>query len=528
VIPGKTYKPEDALEAAWRRRWVIVAPFVLLTLATIGISMVLPDRYRAEATLLIVPQRVPENYVKPTVTTRLDERLRSIGQQILTRTQLERIMQEFNLYPEERRTMIMEDVIEMMKTRDIDIGPPRGGAAGTFTVAFEAANPRTAMIVTERLASLFIRQNLEDRSAFAEQTDQFLESQLEESRRKLKEHEAKLEAFKRENPGRMPEEMQANQMALTSGQGQLQALQETIYRDRDRQLMLQQMINDAKAQLAALQSTVDTSAPAVSQSAARQLEAAKQALRIMSQTKRPDHPDIRAQQRLIRDLEQKAAAEALQQPVSATAPPASSPGEAALRSKINEMQAEHDQIERRLATKQESEKQLLAGINAARERLGSIPSVSTKLTELTRDYTTLQAQYQSLLAKSQEAKIAANMERREIGEQFKIIDPPRLPPRPASPNRPRMNMLGSALGLAIGLALAMLLEYRDTSLRSEEDVLLTVSLPVLAFVPTMVTAAEREKRRRTRFLLASSGLAGVLLSVAVIAWKFRDIATWIR
>ena len=527
MIPGKTYKPEDILEAAWRRRWFIVVPLVLFSVATVTVSLVLPDRYRAEATMLIVPQRVPENYVKPTVTARLDERLRSIGQQILTRTQLERIMQEFDLYPAERRTMIMEDVIELMK-RDIDIGPPRGGASGTFTVSFEAGNPKTAMVVTERLASLFIRQNLEDRSAFAEQTDQFLESQLDESRRKLKEHEAKLEAFKRENPGRMPEEMQANQLALASAQGQLQSLQETIYRDRDRQLMLQQMINDAKAQQAAVEKTVDLSVPPGAQPAAKQLEAARQALRIMSMKLRPEHPDIRSQQRLIRDLEQKAAAEAAQQPVTPTPEVASTPAEAVLASKINEMQAESDQIERRLATKQETEKRLLASINTARERLESIPGVSTRLTELMRDYTTLQTQYQNLLAKSQEAKIAANMERREIGEQFKIIDPPRLPPRPVSPNRPRLNLLGSALGLALGLALAVLLEYRDTSLRSEDDVLVALSLPVVALVPTMVTAAERKKQRRLRLLLASSGIAGVLVSVAVVAWKFRSIATWIR
>jgi polysaccharide chain length determinant protein (PEP-CTERM system associated) len=526
VIPGKTYKPEDVLEAAWRRRWFIVAPLVLFTVTAVTVSLLLPDRYRSEATLLIVPQRVPENYVRATVTARLDERLRSIGQQILTRTQLERIMQEFDLYPNERRTMIMEDVIELMK-KDIDIGPPRGNA-GTFTVSFEAGNPRTAMVVTERLASLFIRQNLEDRSAFAEQTGQFLDSQLEESRRKLKDHEAKLEAFKRENPGRMPEEMQANQMALGAAQGQLQSLQETIYRDRDRQLMLQQMLSDAKAQMAAIEKNVDPALPAATQPAARQLEAAKQALRIMSMKLRPEHPDIRSQQRLIRDLEQKAAAEALQQPVTPAVAAPATPAEAVLASKIAEMQAEWDQIDRRMAAKQDDEKRLLASINTARQRLESIPTVSTRLTELMRDYTTLQGQYQSLLAKSQEAKIAANMERREIGEQFKIIDPPRLPPRPVSPNRTRVNLLGSCLGLALGLAFAVLLEYRDTSLRSEEDVLTALCLPVLAFVPTMITAAERRKQQRLRVLLASSGLVAVALSVAVVAWKFRAIATWIR
>ena len=94
--------------------------------------------------------------------------------------------------------------------------------------------------------------------------------------------------------------------------------------------------------------------------------------------------------------------------------------------------------------------------------------------------------------------------------------------------RQRLNLLGSCLGLGLGLAFAVLLEYRDTSLRSEEDVLVALSLPVLAFVPTMITAAERRKQQRLKLLLASSGLVAVVLSVAVVAWKFRAVAAWIR
>src|SRR6476661_2318478 len=80
------------------------------------------DRYASEAVLFIVPQRVPENYVRPTVTGRLDDRLRAMAQQIMSRTRLEQIIQEFDLYPKERKTMTMEDIVEMMRARDVHIG----------------------------------------------------------------------------------------------------------------------------------------------------------------------------------------------------------------------------------------------------------------------------------------------------------------------------------------------------------------------------------------------------------------------
>src|SRR3954471_14060745 len=118
----------------------------------------LPDRYESSATLLITPQRIPEAYVRSTVNTSIYERLVAIGQQILSRTTLENMVQDFNLYPEERKTMIMEDVVEMMRTRDINFNPSRArGDSGSFDISFQYGNARTAQQVTAKLASLFIQ-----------------------------------------------------------------------------------------------------------------------------------------------------------------------------------------------------------------------------------------------------------------------------------------------------------------------------------------------------------------------------------
>jgi polysaccharide chain length determinant protein (PEP-CTERM system associated) len=517
VIPGKMYKPEDVVEAAWRRRWFIVGPFILIAVASVIIAAIQPDRYRSEALLQIVPQQVPQDYVRSAVTVPLDSRLQAILQQILSRTQLEHIVQEFNLYPEERKRMLMEDVIERMRSKHVLIGGVPNGRinSSAFRVGFEAGNPKTAMLVAERLASLFINANLQDRSVFADQTDQFLQNQLAETRRQLKEYETKLEEFRKLNPGRMPGELQNNQQALGNVQSQVQAVQESINRDRDRQLMLQRMIADAAAAPPA-QTTAEAPMPV-----AKQLENERTRLRNMQMRLKPNHPDIGIQQRVIRDLEQKATAEAMQQPVSA---PVSSAG----ATRVSELQAESDALDRRIGSKQEDEKRLLATMGMYRQRVESAPSTESKLTELMRDYTTLQGTYQSLLSKSQEAKVAANLERQQIGEQFKVLDSARIPQRPSTPNRPLLILIGSLLGLGCGVALAALLEYRDKSLRTDDDVIVALSLPVLARVPTMTTAAERRRQKRLRLMFASSGALGVAVCVAMIAWKFNTIADWIR
>jgi polysaccharide chain length determinant protein (PEP-CTERM system associated) len=523
VIPGKKYKPEDFLESAWRRRWFIVAPLVLIAAVTMLVVQRLPDRYESSATLLIVPQRIPEAYVRSSVTTRLDERLIAIGQQILSRTTLETIVQEFNLYEAERRTMIMEDVVEMMRTRDIKFNSSRARSdSGSFDVSFQYGSARTAQQVAAKLASLFIQENVQDRAVLAEQTDEFLGSQLLEVERQLKEREKQLEDFRRTHPGAMPSQAEGNQAALQNAQLQMTAVQESITRDRDRQLAVQRQLAELAAATVAPQ--FETGQPQA-QSYARQLDLAREQMKNLRTKLTADHPDIRALNRTIKELEQKAATEASQAPVSATV--AANPAEASRATRIADLQAEDQTLTRRVAQRQEDERQLLATMSMLRGRLEATPGVESQLTELMRDYTTLQAQYQGLLGKSQDAKVAANLERRQIGESFKLIDPARLPQRPKSPDRLRLNLLGAMGGLIVGLGFAALLEYRDTSLRTDDDVLVAVALPVLATVPTMSTERERQRRKRHKVWLASSGAVAAMLCLAVIIWKL-GLNDWIR
>ena len=528
MIPGKSYTPEVLLRALWRQKWLVLVPFVLTTVTTVAVTRRLPNRFRSETLVLVVPQQIPERYVQPTVRIRLEDRLAAFNQQILSRTRLEQIVREFDLYASERKTQLMEDVIEQMRTRDISVqttntGARRTSSAPTFRISYSGRDPRTVMRVTERLTSLFIDESLRDRSALAEGTNQFLETQLQEARNRLIEQEKRLEVYRREHSGELPSQLNSNMQAIQNIQLQLQNLSQSITQDKDRRQTLERMLAEAEA-FPAIAASVPTGQPesgaASAVPTAQQLEVARAQLRALELRLKPTHPDLARMKRLVARLEQKAEAEALEQPLSPTesVQVPTNPQEQQRQARIRDLAAEREALPRRIAAKEAQEGKLREALNSYQARIAAVPARETELVELTRDYETLRQIYTSLLTKNENARASTNLERQQIGEQFKLLEPARLPERPISPNRPQIYTMGALGGLAFGLGLALLLDYRDRSLRSEADLIHAFALPVLALVPTMAGAVDSQKRRRTVRVAVAAGVFAVSVSL-VVAWR---------
>lgn len=514
MLPGKTYTPEDILRILRKRFWLLVVPFAIISAVTAGAARRLPDWYRSDTLILVVPQRVPESYVRATVTSRIEDRLQSISQQILSRTRLERVIQDFNLYAAERRTGIMEDIVERMRTREISVQVVKGDA---FRVSYVGQDPRTVMKVTERLASLFIEENLRDREVLAEGTNQFLEAQVEDARRRLMDHEKKLEIYRKQFAGQLPSQLESNMQSIQNIQLQIQALVESMNRDRERRLLIERQLTDLSSEASAA-AAATPSAPTVPSdgagTAAQQLAAARTALASLELRLKPTHPDIGTMKRRVRDLEQRAEQEALEAPVTKPMPAA----EAARQRRIIDLRNDLEQMDRQLANKAAEEKRLRDIAAAYQQRVDVAPTREAEMSELTRDYTTLQTLYGNLLSKKEESKIAANLERRQIGEQFKLLDPARMPERPFSPNRTMINLGGIVAGLAIGLVLVGLLEYRDVTMKTDDEVSGVLGLPVLAVVPHMQSDKERRRMLYRRIAVGLCLGSTVTACLAVVAY----------
>jgi len=514
VIPGKQYRPEDFLRLAWRRRWLIALPFVLVAGATFGVAKRIPNMYRADTTILVVPQRVPDSYVHSTITASIVDRLQSISQQILSRPKLEGIVQEFNLYPALRRTRTMEDVLDQMRT-EIDVQVIKGDS---FRVSYISRDPALAMRVAERLASLFIDENLRDREVLAEGTNEFLQAQLEDSRKRLIAYEKRVSDYEREHSDELPSQLNFNLQAQHNAEMQVQALLDSISSERDRRLLIQRQLTDATAKPTAGSAPIARADGGEAElSAAAQLESAQNALTALETRLKPEHPDVIRLKRAIAELEKKVAAEASapRAAVPVAAPP---PANA---SQVAELRNELASLTQQIAAKEEQETRLRATIATYQKRIQAAPVRASELAELTRDYDTLQQMYRSLLQKSEDSKISSSLEKRQVGEQFRVLDPPHLPEKPFSPNRAKINAIGALMGLFLGVGLAALIEYTDTSMRSESDVVAALALPVLALVPFVEGKHDRQRRRRKRLVWAITCGMTLILALAGIAWKLR-------
>jgi polysaccharide chain length determinant protein (PEP-CTERM system associated) len=522
MIPGQSFKPEDALVILRRRAWLLLLPCAVFAAATALVARRLPDRYQSDAVVLVVPQQVAQALVRSTVTTRLDSRLQAISQQILSRARLERIIDEFNLYPGERQSGLMEDVVTRVRA-DITTAVVKGDA---FRVSYTGRDPKTAQQVAARVASLFIEESLRDRAVLAEGTDQFLEVQLDDARRRLVEDEKKLEQYRMQYSGQLPTQLQGNLQALQNTQMQIQATLESINHDRDQELLLQRQLADLQDE----QTNNDPAVPAANPvmpatpgdvltgSTAKQLEAARSLLASLELRYKPDYPDIPRTKRLIKDLEAKLDAEALGRPVAVG--DGLSTKDQLRNKRIADVQAQLAQIDQRIVESRATEERLRTRATDLQRKIDLVPARESELTELTRDYSTLQDTYKSLLKKKEESSISANLERRQIGEQFKLLEPARVPERPSSPNRPVITLAGTAVGLFLGLVSIILLEYRDTSFATDDEIAAFLQLPVLAVVPAMQSDIER-RRASARRMFFGIGLGSTVLGcLAIVAYSF--------
>ena len=512
MIPGKQYALETLLQVARRRKWLILIPAVLIATIAAVVVYFLPNTYRSETLILVVPQRVPESYVKSTVTARIEDRLQAISQQILSRTKLEQVISDFNLYKRERDNgELMEDIVEQMRMKDIAMSVVKGDA---FRLSFQSEDPRVAMRVTERLGSLFIDESYRDREVLAQSTSEFLATQLDEARRQLVAVETKLLEYQRTFNGELPTQLSANLQGQHNTEIALQQLGDSLNRDRERRIQFERTVADV---LEAPDAPAAEVKPEIAQTLEDELKTAQQALLAVELKLRPDHPDVKKQRRTVDELRARVDAQKLQGTLTSR-PTNTVVMDYAKRKRLMDAKAELDNLDREIKAKLAEEQRLRSVQAMYQARIEATPVRETELASLTRDYETLQQSYRTLLQKKEESEISANLEKRQIGETFRILDPARLPEKPVSPDRPQLYVIAMLGALAIAIGLAAAAEYLDRTLRTDADVRAALNLMVLATVPTMRDPALATRRLRRRLAFGVVGTAVIAVG-ATVAWR---------
>jgi len=484
INPAKAYTTDEYIEILRRRIWLVIIPFVLIVAGASVYAVFAPRQYKASTLVLVSPQRVPEAFVQATVTSKVEERLQSIAQEVMSRTRLEQVITEFRLYENERKRLSREEVVELMQ-KNIQVSlPTKKEEKGYFTISYIGADPNTVTTVANRLSSLFIEENLKLREQQAVGTTEFLATELTQSKARLDQLETAVTQYKRRFMGQLPEQRDTNLKLLEQLQNQYQRVGESLRAAQDRKLFIQKQLTDLELPIgspapgsegqpslgktSSMQKKM-ASSPAVAGvggSYESQRESLLRALEDLRTKYTENHPDVIATKKMLADLETK------KNTYGARIDPR--------YRELNNQLMMTDMVIKRL---EEEERNMAAQMGKYRARIEQTPEREQDMASLMREHHSTKESYERLLKKSQDAQQAENLEKRQKGEQFRVIDPARLPEKPFSPDVPKILLISLLAGLGGGIGLAFLREQMDRSFHDAGDVEIALGLKVLATIP---------------------------------------------
>ena len=514
---------------ARRRYWYFIIPFFLGWAVVFAIGWLLPAVYRSGTLILVEQPAVPQQYVLPNVSSNLQDRLDSITQQILSRTRLLRIVDKLNLYAEQRARNSPDEIVDRMR-KDIEIELVRSTGerqVTAFNVYYSSPDPRLAQQVTSELTSLFISENLEARQQQSENTTQFLQSQLEDARRSLAEQEQRLRKYKDQYLGELPGQLQSNIQILSGMQTQLQQEDDALGRAKQQNAYLESLLSQYRSlegSTSAGTTNVPVGLPAIDQ----ELERLRAQLADLSSHYTDRHPDVRKlkeqiaktermKERLTTELQAKAVAPA---GTDANKPELAGSGDGKVISPAVEVRSQLKANQIEIANRQQSIKELEAKIADYQARLNRTPVREQQLADLTRDYDQSRTNYESLLAKKNQSELATNLEKRQQGETFRIIDPPSLPSKPYKPNRLVLALGAVFAGLVLGIASAAGTEFLDDRVHNEDALRRLLPTEVIAEIPPVLSGEDEHANRRMAWAAALSAGLSLMAVLAGTAFTF--------
>ena len=501
----------------FKRRWLIIIPFCLSMIVGIYLAITLPKLYRASALILVSPQRVPNDYVRPIVEADISTRISTISNEIMSRTNLEKIIEKFNLFSDpEHKQLFMEDKIQLMRNR-IEVALSRSGREflNAFTISFHGANPQTVMKVTNDLANNFVIENMREREAHAVGTSDFLEDQLSTMKERLKQVEERLRDYRESHMGELPEQLESNLRILDTIQKQLSESEARLRDEKNRLVLVENEIKNTKESLVAGTPGQSEDSEVVS------LAQMKNQLLNLQASYTEQHPDVIRLKVKIAELEAKLQKGAINEGADSNSSPADDP--------ILTSQALGNQIRLQktltmeIQNIQEDINRYKKQINIYKQRIEDTPKREEELLSLSRDYQNIKGTYNSLLNRKLEADIAVNMEKKQKGEKFRIIDSAVVPHRPEFPDMKKLFMIAIAAGLGVGCALVFFLDSLDTSLKQPERFESELGVPIFATVPKIYHTKDIIRKKLNQVLTIFSVLASACLLAGFAVLVFNGV-----
>jgi succinoglycan biosynthesis transport protein ExoP len=491
-----------------RRRGKIAAMVAgLVTLFAYWVAMALPNEYESYSTVLVEPQSISPDLIQAGVReSDLTERLQLMTAQILSRPRLSRIIDQMDLYIEESDTMLREQIIDLMRSRirvepvlpELEMSTSRRNAnteINQFKIFFTDESSKTAMDIAQQIANDFIEQHIDERVNLSQKSLEFIEGELARLGSKIQDVDAQIATVKAANPGRLPEDVRANQERLQRLVSELASAQRSVSIARSDEAFYRSQSNAAAA------SVVRTNDDASPTRRIELLELGLSEYKAKGFTEK--HPDV---------IKTKIELDAIRTRLAADQDEADDSDIPAVPTFAQQSaDAEAQRAGLRVASTEEEITRLEDVVTEFELLLAETPAVAEQLDALLRESQHLSRSYQDFSNRRLEATVQAQLERRQLGEQFRVLESAFQAPEPSSPNRPLIVLLGIVFGCAFGAGIAVLLESVDSSVHSPVQLQASLSLPVLAAIPRIWLESDRAALRRSR-------IRGALATVGVIAF----------
>jgi len=503
-----------------RRKWLIVFTMLSVLFAASVYCVVTPELYKSSLTILVIPQTVPTDYVRSTVSLQVEQQLGTIKQQVMSRTMLTKVMDELRLFEKERNKLRPEELFAMIRKR-IEIDVVRGASRDSseaFTLSFLHEKPKEAMRAATRLASLFIDENLQTREQQAVGTSEFLDSQLKETKARLEVTEQRVKGYKMRYMGELPQQMEANLRMLTGLQDRLRTNETSTRAAEERKVFLEAQI-----------SLIGKSVPGLSQDPVQslQVELAAKKAKLADLTARYTEmvPEVSRTKQDIADLEKRIAEArssdaALAAGDSKTDPQiaaASLPGSEEFR----RMKAQLKATVAEIASLKKEREEIRKSIASVERKIEQSPRREQEMISLIRDYENQKKSYDDLLKKKLEADVSQNLEKRQKGTQFQILDPANLPEKPFQPDRKKVMGVALLLALALGFGGTIAWESMDLRLRDVRDFRHLYKVPILGYIPVFQDQ-QYQRDRAVRRAAVFGGLITFTMAFSIFLLVYRD------
>lgn len=551
---------KDYLSILRRRRRHMAFAFALIFLAMAMVAMVLPPTYRSTGTILVESQQIPDDFIRSTVTSYADERIAIIKQRVLTRSNLLKIIQKYDMHRGRWQAPLDSEQIDGMRERvSLELIGAEQAKGGKTTIAFRLSfDDESADIsyrVANELVTLFLEENVKTRTARAAETTEFLSQEAKRLKADLETVETAVASYKQRYGNALPENMQMHLNLLDRVEAEIQELDREYKSVQGERRFLDIQLTATKAgldsasaggsaelspalqlsklkteharlsglyrenhpDLLALKRQIEALSGATEEGGAQDARLAELKTRYarLSGVYREDHPDLLALKRQIEVLETERAAGVKGGPLSFSANPAQARNFA-----IAKVEAAIASAETRLISLEQQKKTLLAKRAELDRMIVQTPQVERGMFSLMRDYESAKSKYEEVRDKEMSALLSENLEGEKKAERFSLIEPPMQPDKPIKPNRGKLVVMGFFLALAGSGGLAMALESFQSRVRGARALAALAGIQPLVSIPYITTRQELLGRRDPKKLKIAVAAAVLMLVAALLAVHF--------